>query len=238
MTISQMKEVDNLMMGHYQISLVQMMENAGRNLARLASIIFLEERAKEKNLVVLAGVGGNGGGALVAARFLHTWGANVTILYSERQDKRNPVTNKQSIILNKMNVKSYIINSLPQQFDIESFDLILDGVLGYGIKGAPEGNTAKLIQWANDNPSRVLALDTPSGLDLDTGTRSNPTTNADATLTIALPKKGLYEKGAADNVGDLYLADIGVPYYLYQELSQPVELTQLFDHGAILKLTP
>jgi NAD(P)H-hydrate epimerase len=72
-TTAQMREVDDLMVNVYQIELVQMMENAGRNLARLAIELLVEIHPVGKWVHILAGSGVNGGGGLVAARRLYTW---------------------------------------------------------------------------------------------------------------------------------------------------------------------
>ncbi len=71
-TTEQMIEVDRAMMEDYRIELIQMMENAGRNLAHLARVRFLDGNPSGKHVVVLSGTGGNAGGALVCARRLHT----------------------------------------------------------------------------------------------------------------------------------------------------------------------
>ena len=75
LTTGQMREVDRAMMDDLQIGLIQMMENAGRNLAHLARGRFLGGNPQDKNVVALAGAGGNGGGSLVCARWLHNHGA-------------------------------------------------------------------------------------------------------------------------------------------------------------------
>ena len=76
-TTDQMREVDRAMIEDYGISLVQMMENAGRNLAQLARQRFLDGDPRGRRVLVLAGTGGNGGGGLVCARRLRNWGAEV-----------------------------------------------------------------------------------------------------------------------------------------------------------------
>ena len=73
-TTDQMREVDRAMIEDYGISLVQMMENAGRNLAQLARRRFLDGDPRQRHVVVLAGAGGNGGGGLVCARPVYTTG--------------------------------------------------------------------------------------------------------------------------------------------------------------------
>jgi NAD(P)H-hydrate epimerase len=71
LTTEQMREIDRLMIEGYHIELIQMMENAGRNLVHLARKRFLGGDPRDKNVVVIAGRGGNGGGGLVTARHLH-----------------------------------------------------------------------------------------------------------------------------------------------------------------------
>ena len=77
----------------------------------------------------------------------------------------------------------------------------------------------------------MLALDTPSGLDLTTGTAATPAVWAAATLTLALPKVGLLD---APNVGELYLADISVPPLVYQRMGIPVP--ELFRQASLLRI--
>ena len=84
-TTEQMIEVDRAMIEDFGIDLVRMMENAGRSLAHLARERFLDGDPRGNRVVVLAGTGGNGGGALVAARRLHSYGASVTV-YATRKE--------------------------------------------------------------------------------------------------------------------------------------------------------
>ncbi len=86
LTTDQMREVDRMMMETYGIGLIQMMENAGRNLAHLARTRFLNGDPREREIVILAGRGGNGGGGLVCARRLHNWGAAVRVFLTHPDD--------------------------------------------------------------------------------------------------------------------------------------------------------
>ena len=83
----EMVEVDRLMVENYKISLIQMMENAGRNLGELAKNIFFRNGIRNKKIAVFAGSGGNGGGALVSARRLHIKGADVNIFLTKPEEK-------------------------------------------------------------------------------------------------------------------------------------------------------
>src|SRR6516162_4624167 len=95
LTTQQMVEVDRAMIEDYRIELVQMMENAGRNLAHLARTRFLDGDPRGRPVVVLAGGGGNGGGALVAARRLANWGANVVVALGQPAQRMTPVSAHQ-----------------------------------------------------------------------------------------------------------------------------------------------
>lgn len=89
----------------------------------------------------------------------------------------------------------------------EEADLVVDALLGYGQRGAPDAETAALIRLTEGQPT--VALDTPSGLELATGRVHTPAVRAEATMTLAAPKAGLDTH--AGHVGALYLADISVP---------------------------
>lgn len=80
----------------------------------------------------------------------------------------------------------------------------------------------------------MLSLDSPSGLDADTGLVVGECVEATATMTLALPKKGMLNQKAKCKIGDLYLADISVPEALMFSLG--IEAKALFEEGAIIKL--
>ncbi|NOX45455.1 MAG: NAD(P)H-hydrate epimerase [Chlorobi bacterium] len=229
-TTPQMIEVDRLMTKEYQIDLPRMMENAGLNLALLAKEVFLDSNAQDKKVVVLAGPGGNGGGVMVAARRLMNWGVNVSLVLSTEIEKLTPVPAKQFEILGKIGIE--LCEDIPSKAD-----LIIDGVIGYSIKGNPRGKAKVMIEAANASSVPVLSLDTPSGLDLTTGTPAEPCIRAAATLTLAMPKQGLFTTAAKSYVGDLYLADISVPPQLYGVFGMDIkEIRKIFSESTIVKI--
>ncbi len=226
-----MIEVDRAMVEDYQIELIQMMENAGRNLANLARQRFLDGNARDRQIAVLAGTGGNGGGALVCARRLHNWGADVRVFITKPDSDFTPVPAHQLDILRRINVPVAQVESLPT-----SVELIIDGVIGYSLKGHPRGAAADLIRWANNQAAPILALDAPSGLDTTTGTVFDPAIRATATMTLALPKEGLRSPSALECVGELYLADISVPPALYASAALALQVGPIFAESEILRL--
>ena len=233
-TTEQMIEVDRAMMEDYRIELIQMMENAGRNLAHLARMRFLNGHPAGKAIAVLAGSGGNGGGALVCARRLSNWGANVRVFITKSDDAFTPIPAHQLDILHRMHVPVEAAKAVSQ---LNGPDLIVDGIIGYSLRGAPRGTAADLIRWANGQPAPVVSLDVPSGVDNTSGTVFNPAIRAAATMTLALPKAGLRTSDAAANVGELYLADISVPPALYAEPTLQLKVGAIFARSEIIRLS-
>lgn len=230
LTTKQMVEVDRAMIEDFNISLIQMMENAGRGLARLAVSRFLAASPADKKVLVLAGRGGNGGGALVAARRLHSWGADVEVALTRPANSFQGVPGHQLSIVQTMGIPIH-----DQSLSVEVPELIIDGVIGYSLNGAPSGRAAELIQFANEAGTSVLSLDTPSGIDTASGDVFEPSITAAATFTLALPKAGLFAAETSPNVGELYLGDISVPPSLYTLLGLSVS-PQLFADSDIVRL--
>ena len=232
-TTEQMREVDRAMIEDFHIKLIQMMENAGRHLAHLARVRFFENRPEGQRVVVLAGTGGNGGGVLVAARRLWNFGALVQVITTKPAGAFTPVPTHQLDILERMGVTVLPAAELPV---VQAADLILDGLIGYSLQGAPRGSAAALIRWANDQSSPILSLDAPSGVDTTTGKVFDPAVKATATMTLALPKEGLLGPDLEAQVGELYLADISVPPQLYSRAPLNIEVGTLFAQSELLRL--
>jgi NAD(P)H-hydrate epimerase len=221
------------MIEDYKIELIQMMENAGRNLAHLARERFLERDPRGKKVAILAGTGGNGGGALVCARWLHNYGALVEVFVTRPDTDFTPIPAHQLDILRRMKVAVAPAEAITQAGPP---DLIIDGIIGYSLKGEPRGPAGELIRWANRQEVPILALDAPSGVDTTTGAVFEPAIKAAATMTLALPKEGLRAPGVEARVGELYLADISVPPELYAAPALALQVGPIFAAGDIVRL--
>ncbi len=228
--VAQMRQVDDLAENEFHLALLQMMENAGRGLARLSRQRFLEGTVMEKRVVILAGPGGNGGGGLAAARRLHIWGAEVNVILGTGYDKLAPVPSHQYQALQSMGVQ---IAQAPA--DLPPSDLILDALLGYSAKGAPREPMAGLILQANAASAPILALDIPTGLNPETGRANEPAVRAAATMTLALPKTGLLKDEARTYVGELWLADISIPPALYGKMG--IRVPVMFSQDDLVQLS-
>ena len=137
LTTGQMVKVDRAMIEECHIELIQMMENAGRNLAYLAKIRFFDGNATGKKIIILVGTGGNGGGAMVSARRLHCWGAKVQVILTKSDEFYTGISLRQLDTLKHIDVP---VSSSQNLENVKSADLIIDGIIGYSLKGDPRVN--------------------------------------------------------------------------------------------------
>jgi NAD(P)H-hydrate epimerase len=207
-TADQMREVDRIAMEETGPNLFQMMENAGRNLALLALEV-LGRGWEKARIITLAGSGGNGGGGICASRHLANRNAKVKLCLSD-PDHLGEVPSFQRKVFGFTTGQEIEATGVSD----ESADLILDALIGYGMKSAPLGCTSALIKWASQSNSPVLALDLPSGVNATTGEAPGDVIKARWTMTLALPKTGL----RPETSGRLFLADIGIPEATYRRL--------------------
>ncbi|MBC8323639.1 MAG: NAD(P)H-hydrate epimerase [Candidatus Marinimicrobia bacterium] len=225
-TVEQMREVDRLMVEEYHITLPQMMEHAGRNLADF-SLEWLKKRNSNKtqfNIVVACGTGNNGGGGMVTARFLVNKGHDIIVVLTGHSEKLKPVPANHWKTLKAMGVQTIEANSTDSIPVYTNSDLIIDAVVGYSLKGELRGVPARVVRdIMQSGKEDVISLDVPSGLDATSGEASPMCIKAVATMTLALPKTGLVVENAKECTGDVYLADIGVPPSLYSNLGLSVD---------------
>ncbi len=231
LTTEQMRAVERAMIHDFGISVARTMENAGRSFAELARLM-LDGRVDRKAIFVLVGNGNKGGAGMVATRHLANWGAWIVVILGEKPSPENTVAREQLEILQRMGISLFAVKALGKMF--EHADLILDALDEYDLSGPPRGDVADLIRRANQSEQAILALDAPSGLDVNSGCIFEPCIRAHATLTLGLPKLGLLTPEARAVVGELYLADLGIPRQVYAELG--VQVPNIFAEASLVKL--
>lgn len=227
-TAEQMADLDRIMLDELGIAPLQLMELAGHAIATFARDRMLDGDVTNRRVVALAGNGGNGGDAVVAARLLAAWGADVTVVTARPVAEHAGLAAHQLDIARRWGIPIEVgdttTNTLPRGGAAAgaaagaAVDLIIDGLLGFSLQGDPHGASASLIDAANRSDVPILAIDMPSGLDATSGAVGSPCIQATSTLTLAMAKHGLLEASAATVVGDLWIADIGVPGQAYARL--------------------
>ena len=193
------------------VTVVQLMEVAGWQVARCAWRLLYRAPG---GVAVVAGRGNNGGDGAVAARHLAAWGCQVDVLLAGAEEElRDPLRAH----LASARANGVAITSCPDAGTVQRAVaemarrgvLILDALLGTGLRGAPRELDAAAISAMSGAP--VLAVDVPSGLDASTGEPSTPCVGALATCTLTAMKRGLWTPAGRSCAGTVYVADIGMP---------------------------
>ena len=188
------------------ITLYELMLRAGEAAFQVAR----EQYPAAHHWLIVCGAGNNGGDGYVVARLCQAVGIKVTLLAMEG-NKPLPEEAKQA--------RQAWLNAggLPHSEQApwpESFDLIIDGILGTGLTDAPRPDVAALISLINNHPAPVIALDIPSGLLAETGATPGAVVQADHCVTFITLKPGLLTGRARDVVGELHHAGLGLESWL------------------------
>jgi hydroxyethylthiazole kinase-like uncharacterized protein yjeF len=198
LTSAQVKEVDALAEERFGISVDWLMEAAGWQVAR-----FCREPA-----VVVCGVGNNAGDGLAVARHLHRWGWLVKVCCLDLARLSGPAA-RQLGALRRLGI------DVSDELRLDGASAVVDAIFGTGLSRAPKGRFAEWIETINSAGKFVVAVDLPSGLDADSGVAYAPAVRADLTVTLGLPKPGLTRADGLSLCGEVWVADIGVPFEAY-----------------------
>jgi hydroxyethylthiazole kinase-like uncharacterized protein yjeF len=222
-TAEQMREIDRRATAEYHVPSLLLMENAGLEVCEAADRML--SGADGRSILVISGKGNNGGDGFVAARHLTDAGAEVTIAIASDVDEIKGDARTNLEIVFRMGIRCLEIYEISDLRDpMESCDLIIDALLGTGIKGAVTGLAAEIIGAINGSGRPVLSVDLPSGVNADTGELVGPCVDATETVTLALPKLGLVTYPAAKHTGDLTIGDIAIPDALVEKMDTKLDL--------------
>ncbi|HEY8487002.1 MAG TPA: NAD(P)H-hydrate epimerase, partial [Limnochordales bacterium] len=226
-----MQQVDHQALATYGLPTLALMENAGRWVAQRAGALLGD--AHGRRVVVVCGGGNNGGDALVAARHLHNWGARVWAVMAVEGWPSNPRLSElaatQLEVVRRLGVEVLGLQEEGRRrldLVLEAADLVVDGVLGTGTRGAPRGAALEAVRWMQQARAPVLAVDIPSGVDTDTGQVPGPAVAAVETVTFGLPKPAHVLYPAAGLCGRVWVADIGFPRALLDEAPAAFEVLE------------
>ncbi|MCW4020428.1 MAG: NAD(P)H-hydrate dehydratase [Candidatus Bathyarchaeota archaeon] len=193
---------------YFGISRLQLMENAGRNIALEISARF---KPKEVKVAIFCGLGGNGGDGFVAARHLACLGFTVDVILAGRASQIvNKEAGKNWRALESLRdfVALYEICDSSLIPEVKA-GVVVDALLGTGLKGHPRTPILQFIKRMNEMNAFRLAVDIPSGIDSDTGEVLGEAVKADATIALHKAKPGL--KKAKKHVGEIIVKPIGLP---------------------------
>ena len=226
---AQMREMDRQTIEVYHVPGMVLMENAALRVVEVVVERFASLNGKR--ILVVCGKGNNGGDGLAIARHLATrFGADVSVVLTA-----NPAEYQGDSATNYKMAQAFGLTFLPSGSPVSRFigvgrgDLIIDALLGTGIKGAVTGPYAELIKTMNNSGCPIVAVDVPSGLDADTGRVDGACVRAALTVTLALPKFGLMVYPGAEYAGEVIVADIGMPRVVMQNDAVKTFATEATD---------
>ncbi|MFC2011422.1 NAD(P)H-hydrate epimerase [Chloroflexota bacterium] len=199
-----------------------LMENAGKAVAEEVRRIL--GSIDQQNILIMIGPGNNGGDGLVAARYLHDWGAKVNLYLFGHRPSGDPN-------LELVRERGIICIEAAQDQNLERFDelmtlmnAVIDALFGTG-KSRPLGDIfgqalSRVSKAKEKRPGlRIITLDLPSGLYADSGAVDPACLYADNTITLGFPKLGLFNPPGAERVGKITVVDIGIPSYLAEQVT-------------------
>jgi hydroxyethylthiazole kinase-like uncharacterized protein yjeF len=224
-SVEQMRSLDERTIKEAGIPGEELMQRAGDG-AGDAIMEFISKLPPEhvKRFVILAGKGNNGGDAYVVAKYLHENTHIPVELYSV-----SPVSDlKGDALLHAQRLPEYI-PVLQEMFELQKGDIVIDGLLGTGTKGALRPPYDKIIQTVNESEVPVISLDLPSGMNGDDGTVTSDALQADLTIAMGLPKKGFLLGDGPELCGIIRCVDIGIPQSYIDEILSDYEMTFACD---------
>jgi NAD(P)H-hydrate epimerase len=236
-TVAQMREIEKEADAN-GLPYAEMMENAGRGLAEVVNEIAFDDEWEQ--VLGLVGPGNNGGDTLVALTHLveDGWHARAYVVKRKKKDElvARFVEAGGEVTFAETDKD---LSALGMCF--ESADILLDGLLGTGIKLPLKVEISAVLEQSLfimaelEMPPYIIAVDCPSGIDCDTGEAALECLPADLTVTMAAVKRGLLKLPAFEFVGDLAVVDIGLP----DDLASFYDLkTEVADHELVTGLLP
>jgi hydroxyethylthiazole kinase-like uncharacterized protein yjeF len=211
-TTAQMREIDRRAIQDVGIPGVALMENAGRRVFEESTSMVTPA---DGTVLVLCGKGNNGGDGFVVVRHLINNGYRVEACLVGKVDEVAGDAATNLTVLQHMGV---VVREIRDQTDLSAVSsrlagaaLVIDALLGTGLRGEVTGLYAGLIAAVNGTEVPVVSVDIPSGLDGDTGKPLGTAIRAVKTVTFHSPKRGFTNRSAREFLGELVVADIGIP---------------------------
>jgi NAD(P)H-hydrate epimerase len=193
------------------VTISMLMENAGREVAR---VITKTSKVEGKHIAILSGLGGNGGDGIVAARYLDEAGADVDVyLLGDEAMIRNKDTLHNWDILS--NLHDILKSELPTESAVRSCraikeaDILVDGIMGFGLRSKLREPMLTAVKMVNKSTAIKYSIDIPSGIDSETGKVHGAAVKADHTIALHARKCGMAK--AKEYLGKLHVVSIGIP---------------------------
>lgn len=209
-TAEQMRAIDARAINDVKIPSLDLMENAGRGISLYIKENLLLQFEKPR-IAAVCGRGNNGGDGFVIGRYLAEDGREVAFFLAGSDDK---LSDDCRVNYDRVRQAGHRVNQIIDEShlpDFSEYDVIIDAIFGTGFSGAPSGIAEAVIKRIDRAGRMVVAVDAPSGLDVSTGQVEGAVVKADYTLSLALPKPGLFVSPGRELAGTVGVIPIGIP---------------------------
>lgn len=214
---NEMKVMEYRAMSEYGISPIVLMENAGAAVVRYSQ---QQISWQGKRVCIVCGKGNNGGDGFVIARYAENAGADVIVFYTGEKKKYSEEAQYHFQIMEHLDCAIHKLKETENRdiffHHIRNADIIVDALLGTGIKGNVRPFEEEIIQTMNQNTGYTIAVDVPSGLQSDTG-HGATMVRANMTVTFGAYKQGMFFYPGKSHCGTIYLDTIGIPKSVLRE---------------------
>jgi NAD(P)H-hydrate epimerase len=209
LTCALVRQIDRDAMASLGLPSLLLMENAARGVCQV-----ITRDNCWNSITILAGPGNNGGDGLAVARLLAAQGiaATALLITGGKQLSADAAENRRFLnncgILVTEPTREEIVRILETR---TSRDLVVDALLGTGIRGNVASPFSEVIQLVNASKASILAVDVPSGLDCDSGLPCGISICAQTTVTFVASKVGFLNESARKYTGFVEVCQIGIP---------------------------
>lgn len=208
LTPAEMNAADRYAIDALGVPGIALMENASRHVAQAAA-----ERVgpAPRTVLCVCGGGNNGGDGFGAARHLASWGYPVEVWLATDPARIVGDAEINLEACERIGLPVHQLDDLDAPLPPSRPDLVIDALLGTGLRGEVRGHARRLIDWMNEQPAPVLSVDIPSGIDGETGRVAGVAVRAIETVTFVAAKLGHWLHPGAAHRGHLHVVDIGMP---------------------------
>ncbi|MBI3319779.1 MAG: NAD(P)H-hydrate epimerase [Candidatus Omnitrophica bacterium] len=219
-----MQRIDERAINEFGIPRLLLMDHAGLAVAR-AVRAFLEHdpiprRGRAFDIAIYCGLGDNGGDGLCAACHLFRWGDRPGVILAGSAHRLHDEPAVYARILHALRIPILEVTSAEQTLTVTrrlaGCRVIIDALLGIGLRGTVRPLQASLIAQMNHAKKPIVSVDVPSGLNADTGWPQELAVRATQTVTFGLPKRGFFRGEGPQHIGMLIVDDIGIPRHLLE----------------------
>ncbi len=219
-SVEQSKKIDELSQKEFRLPSEVLMEAAGVSAAREIEQAFFPEINRGR-VSIICGPGNNGGDGLVIARHLHSAGyRDLAVFLLSPEKTQTPLLREQLTRLQLQGIHLSDALAEPKSLEkIKSSSLVIDALFGIGLNQIVSGEYAQAIQLMNQVKVPVVSLDTPSGLDCNSGMVLGVAVKSSMTLSFGLGKPGFFISEGPSHIGRLRILSIGFPYELLRKVA-------------------